>query len=265
MLAPVLTASGVAKDASYITLKDTTGAYNNPNNLGGYGAPNVLAPTKAGILIRYWGDTSNYINKVLSADALAGIIGEGFDFAFEDLGLASGNFITGVHHIKYYPFELFDSIVSLTKDSKKISVTAGTTPNQFSGAYKAVLVLNAGSEVTRVLPIDFTQPLTATEFYITETWEEESVAGYQLMLATEADLKILVTEPAEACVVARIGQLPSRKYCSDAEVQQLSDFITWKFAAEVKFQCSDFSGAHNLIVSVEKECQGCNTSCNTCS
>lgn len=267
MITPVLTKLEIAKDATSITLQDTTGAYDVDANPGGYGTPNAEAPDLVGMIWRYWPDTAPYANKVITdGTPIAALLGDGHPFTYEDLGLPAGSFPSGVHHIKYYPLETSDMIVSLTEDSAEVTVTAGTQPSALDDSYKAVVILDSSDVVkSKVMLIDWTKTHTTTTLYLQDAWEDDDATGYKLMLATEADLKVLFTELAVECLAAEIGKLSTRKNCDTAVIDRLTELTMEKFASEIRFDCKDYTGAHNLIANVELLCTDCKTTtCKTC-
>lgn len=268
MIKPILTSLGVSKDGKTITLQDITGVYNNPDNLGGYGAPNAASPQYVGFTLRYWADDLPYINKIFGPGTpRTELLTAGHAFSLLEFGQADEAFSVGVHHIKYYPFEPVSTVVTMTQGSKKITRTAGLVPSAFDVDYVAVLVSSAGNPVSSVLMIDKTQTLTGTEFYVDQEWGNPALAGCTLQLATEADLKVLVSTGAECCVAGKIGALAIKQYCQPEEVNQLEDLIAWIFAAGVKMQLYDYTGAHNLIVGAYTQCSdNCPTTyCKTCA
>lgn len=258
MITPVISHVLTAKDASYIILKDGTGAYNGSTNLGGYGTPNADVPSRVGLTIRYWPDSERYANMVTSSGSIiAGLMGAGYAFSTLSLGLIDGLFPSGVHHIKYYPLETSDTIVSLTQGSKLITRTAGTQPSAWNSAYKAVVILDTGNNVvSKILLIDRTQTVGST-FYVDQEWDSADVTGYGIMLATEADLKILIQELAIGCVVSKIGQNTTKEACDKRDVDDQEQWIRWLMAAPIRMQCSDFNGAHNLVTAVDAQCRKC--------
>lgn len=269
MLKPVLKSLGVSKDAKLITLQDATGTYNVSTNTGGYGAPNAVVPSIVGMRWRYWADDLPFADVVISDPTIVtALTGAGTPFGYTTLGLPDGAFPSGVYQVKYYPFETSTCVVTLQKGSRLITVTAGTAPNTFAPEYVAVLITDGTGVIkSDVLMIDRTKAMNSSEFYVDGTWQGNDVGGYKLLLATEADLKVLVTQLAESCIAGKIGALSAARYCRDEELDRLTEFTMWKFSADVKFQCKDYSGAHNLIVAAEKECRGCETDCGckTCS
>jgi hypothetical protein len=122
MLKPVLTSLGNAKDAGSITLKDATGAYDVALNPGGYGAPNLAPPPAViGMTWRYWSDDLNYANKIYTdAGFIADLIAGGRTLKTQDLGLAAdGKFQSGIHQVKYYPYETTNCAITLIQDSQE--------------------------------------------------------------------------------------------------------------------------------------------------
>ena len=81
MVIPVLELVAVAKDATTITLKDSTGVYNADTNPGGYGTPNAAAPTQIGIRAKYWPDSDIY-GSIITADTdiVTSLLGGGYMF-----------------------------------------------------------------------------------------------------------------------------------------------------------------------------------------
>lgn len=266
MLTPIIKATGITRDALSLTLSDQTGAYNVTTNPGGYGIPNTLTPPAAvGFKFRNWNQTENYLNTVINTPSIiTELLTTGRKFDTTLLGLAP--FRSGVHLIKYYVFDNVSTIVSLTQGAKVIVSTSGAAPNTFNAAYKAVVILNAaGTIVSNVLMLDPTVTSTATTFAITTPWNLASATGYSIKLATEGDLKIILTQLADKCITQAIGKLSTDKSCTQEDVDTLSRLLMWKFSAQVKFDCKDYDGADAMISAAYDECTACLTNtCKTC-
>ncbi len=266
MLIPVLSAVSYTKSSKVVYLRDITGAYNVTTNPGGYGAPNATSPpAKVGFKFRFWDDTADTLNFVTAnTDFITELLSvSGRKFDAEVLG--NGIFKTGIHHVKYYPFEASDSIITLTQNSDVATVTAGTDPSDYDSAYKAALLMDgSGNIVSNVILIS---DKTSTTFKMDSTWTEDTETGYTMMLGTEADLKIYFDQLAVKCITERIGGLPTNKDCDHEYVNHLVELTAWQMAAKVKFSCKDYGGAHDLITAVEKECTNCYTpyNCQSCS
>lgn len=264
MVIPVLSLIEVAKDATSITLKDATGAYNGTTNLGGYGTPNAAVPTVIGMRTRYWPDDDIYGGFISdSAGLIAALMSTtGYAITGADLGLTDDEFTSGIHHFKYYPLEVFSTQVTLTLDSKLVTVTGGTAPDTWNAGYKGIMFWDGITLGTKVYLIDYTQPITSTTFYITEAWPAATVTDYDVQLAPEADLKVLVKELANECLVARIGKLGTGCGCNKDEIDILMRLTMWLFAAQVNAECADYQGAHNKVVAVDSECNDCKQTCS---
>lgn len=271
MLIPVLSLIARAKDATTITLKDSTGAYNVSTNPGGYGSPNRTSPpSKVGLKWRLWPDTAEYANIVIEDSGVIGnLVGSGAVLTAAGLALTDSVFPSGVHQIKYYVFDTFvGTVVNLIQDSKLVTLTSGGSPLSYNAAYKAVILLN-GSDVlkSKIFMLDTSATWTSTTFYMTEAWPDASITGYHIQLATEADLKVLFTELAQACIVSTIGAYARRRReCDPEAVNTLMEMVAWKQAAEVKFDALDYDGAHDLLSYIDGTCRECNALiCQTCS
>jgi hypothetical protein len=268
MLQPVLLFVATAKDATSITLKDGTGSYNVSTNPGGYGTPNPDAPAIVGLRARWWKDTDIYGSLLSdSASILSGLQGDGYAFTTESFGLPEGAFQTGVHHFTYYPFETVDTVVTLTQGSKVVTVTAGTTVDTWNVAYKAIAALNGGNPTGKVYLIDRTQPISSATFYLTEAWAGSSQSGVSIVRSTEADLKVLIYQNAQKCLVAKIGKMALDSCSCDPKTSEsLVRMTMFIFSAQADFECNDYEGAHNKLVAVDIECNDCKTQpCSTCS
>lgn len=268
MLVPVLTPISITKNAKTITLADTTGAYNLTSNPGGYGAPNLVSPpTRVGFTVRFWTDTVPYANKIIEDTGIitALLTAGGTPITKVILGLADGYFPSGIHHIKYYPFEVVSTIVTLTQGSAVAEWVSGVIPSAFNAAFKAVLFTDDSDVLqSTVILLDTTVAATSTTFAMASGWAGDT-GDYNMMLATEADLKVLFTQYGEACIDSKIGRLASIVNCNTKEVDKLMNLVRWKLAAEIKYQKRDYNGAHTLMVNVEKECTACDISrCLTC-
>lgn len=267
MIIPVLTSPSVLKDGSEIFLKDSTGAYNGTTNVGGYGTPNADQPEVVGFSFRNWKDDAAYGTLVVADpdDITALFASDGLGVTREDLELTDDGFPAGVLHIKYYPLEDIDTVVTLTKDSKTVLVTGGTAPTSFNAAYKAVVFYDGLTRISTIILLDRTVTWDSTHFYLTAAWGGETDTGIEMMLATEGDLKLLMSQMAEKCIAQKVGNLSLKEYCNREEIEKLTDMTIWKFAADVKFDCKDYGGAHDLLVAAQKECELCNTqNCSTC-
>lgn len=263
MIIPVLTSVTNAKDGSSLTIKDSTGAYNVSTNPGGYGTPNADEPTVVGFRVRYWADTDIYGSLVTDdTTILAALLGAGFALTIEQLGESEADFSSGVHHIKYYPLEEVDTIVTLTKDSKLVTVTAGTAPSTWDSDYVGIVFNDGATLGTKVFLIDRNEAITSTTFYLTEAWTDDTITGQAVMLAPEADLKILAVEEAQSCLVGRIGKLGKSCTCNEDEVDLLMWLTMQIFAAQINFDCADYTNAHNKIVNVHLQADNCKTTCS---
>ena len=261
MVVPSLTWLSNAKNATTISVQDTTGLYNATTNPGGYGSPNAGIPTMVGFRIRTWDCRDPYGYLLISDNTLINnLINTGLALSMSNFGLTKGHFSSGVHHVKYYPLEMINVTVSLTNGSKEVQVSSGTLPNTWDVNYIGIVF---GTSPAKVFNIDRTQPITSTTFYLTEPWSGSTGIETAVRIAPEADLKILVSEPANACLVSRIGQLAMNNCSCDAtESDKLTRLTMWMFASKINFDCKDFKGAHNLLVSVELECHACKGRCS---
>lgn len=263
MIVPVLSWLSNAKDASYMKVRDITGAYDNPDNLGGYGAPNEAEPTVVGFRGRYWPDTAIYGTWVTDdAGILAALFGsDGYGLTPSLFGSSADAFAAGVHHLKYYPFEDTDTIVTLTQGSKLVTVTAGTAPNAWNAGYLGIVfgVIDGSNIVHR---IDRTETVGATTFYLEEEWAGATVTLQAVKIAPEADLKVLVLEAANECVVERIGALAESCACNVDEENTLMHAVMQLRAAQANFNADDFRGAHNKTLGVYTSCTDCQTTCS---
>lgn len=263
MIIPVLQVLSLADDSKSLVLKDATGTYDGTDNTGGYGTPNPDAPTIVGLTARWWSDKKRYANKVFNdgGGIITGLLSDdGYSFDTESLGLPEGAFPTGVHVFKYYPFEETDTIVSVTKNSKTVTRTAGTAPNSYSSSYKAIILLDSGDVISKVLILDKSVAATATTFTLDEVWDGETGSGYTMMIATEADLKILFTQLAIACLIGKIGALATQADCESRNVAEYMEWLAWSYAAAIKFSCADYTGAHQTILALDSACRKCKTS-----
>lgn len=274
MLVPVVTNPALAKDGTTVSIQDTTGTYNISTNPGGYGTPNQSSPPVViGFVWRYWPDTTPYANVVSKDTAVitALLATGGYAFSTTYLGLGSGLFSSGVHQVKYYPLYRYGSaLVTLTQGSKVVTFTSGDTTGLVA-ALIAVAFSTGGDDsnptlATNVMYIDTTVATTSTTFSLTTTFTG-TTGTYHIWVSTEADLKILVEAPAVNCLVNRIGRISEKQIsCSVDYLNDTLKMTMWKFSAEVKFDCKDYEGAHNLIVGIDKLCDPCavTSPCKTC-
>lgn len=266
MLIPIIRATGITRDALSIVLADQTGSYNLTTNLGGYGAPNAAIPPAAvGFRFRNWNQTTDYYNAVSNDTTLiTELLASGHKFDSTILGLSP--YRAGVHQIKYYPFETVNTLVNLTQGSKIVTWVSGIAPNTFNAAYKAVIFLDATTAiVSKVVMLDTTIATTATTFAVTDAWTLPSAVNYSIKLATEADLKVIFPQLADKCINVQIGNLSQQKQCDTGIIDTLTRLLLWKFSAQVKFDCKDYTGADNLLSAAYDECNICpGNDCKTC-
>ena len=266
MLIPIIKATGVTRDALSVVFADQTGAYSLTTNPGGYGIPNVSNPVAVGFRFRNWNQIADYYN-VVSADTtliseLLSVSGHKFNSTL--LGLSP--YRAGVHHIRYYPFEPIDTVVNLTQNSKVITIVSGTAPNTYNAAYKAIIILDGtGKIVTNVLLIDPAVAATSTTFAVTVAWTLPNATNYTMKLATEADLKVVLPQLADGCINKRIGNLSTKVMCDRSEIDILTRLLLWKFSAQIKFDCKDYTGADDILSATYDECNNCPSNiCKTC-
>ena len=265
MLNPILYTVSTSKDSKKVVLKDNTGAYNVSTNPGGYGAPNLASPpTVVGFTFKYWKDTANYLNFVTDDnDFITSLFAAGATFDAEVLG--NGRFEPGIQHVKYYVFQPKDTIVNLTQGSKTVSIVSGTIPTAFESEFVAVVFLDPSNVVKSNVKLISNK--TANSFDIDTAWGDASVEDYQIMLATDSDLKVLFTSLATACISEKTGEISeSKASCDPSVLILLAKLSLWVLSAKVKFGCKDYDGAHSLAVNAYKECNKCvDITCKTCS
>lgn len=265
MVIPVLQHVFLSKDGKTITLKDATGAYSAGTNPGGYGVPNPAAPAVVALTARYWPDTLPYGNLVTDdAGIVANLLGSGQAFTTLSFGqLTASQFAAGVHHFKYYPLETINTVVNLTNNSLLVTVASGTTPNTWNSGYLGIVFIDPDdSSYSKVYRIDRAEAITTSQFYLEEAFEGLTKNGYTVMIAPEADLKVLVDVPAKECLVGRIGKMAEACSCNNDEINRLIYMTLQLFASQVNFNCKDYQGAHNKIVGVYLECTDCKTKCS---
>lgn len=268
MLIPVLSWVSNSKTGSIITVKDTTGAYNVDDNPGGYGTPNqATPPSMVGFRWRYWPDDVDYANFISSDSTfITALLAAGKPFTTTDLGLPEGLFSSGVHNIKYYPLASSAGTITLTNGSKTATYTSGTT-SALTSTVKGAVFLQSSVAKTAVLLIDQSRTMTSTVFYLTDVFLG-TTGSYNIYIAAEADLKVFLKEPAENCLVSKIGTIAEKQSgCEKSFIDDTLLMTQWAFAAKRKFDCLDYQGAHNMLVGIEKKCNPCYTvsSCQTCS
>lgn len=268
MLVPVIKKIAIEKGAASITLADTTGVYDVNTNPGGYGTPNMPSPPHAvGITWRFWGETLPYSNWVTDDGSTINelVSVNGHKFLPANLGLTITVFNDGVHHIKYYPFLLFTGSYAFVQGSSTVSVI-GFNPTTLDSKYVAALVLDGSGVVkSNVVLLKSRDQWTSTTFIIDAKWPAASVTGYQIMFATEADLKLLITSATDKCLSAKVGKVSEMKSCDTRVVDKLVNLTMWKISADVKMQCTDYTGAHELITKAYKECVYCiSNDCTSC-
>lgn len=265
MVVPVVESVSVSKGADVLTLKDITGAYSG-SNTGGYGSPNAEEPTVVAMTLRYWPDTSHYGELITEDSAVIDdLLGSGRELTPQSFGVTSSQtkFLSGVHQLKYYPMELQSTVVTLTKNSKLVTVTAGTAPNTWNAGYIGIIFSLSGIVYKKVFLIDRTKSITSSTFYLTEAWPGDTEEGYNLYIAPEGDLKVFVYQAANACLVSRIGtKLGQSCNCDTQEVDKLMHMVMQMFASQVDFNCKDYQGAHNKVVAVDLLCNDCTKTCS---
>lgn len=270
MLAPVLTLLLAAKDATSVTLRDITGAYNGSTNVGGYGAPNPTSPpATVGFTFRYWDDADPYYNAVISdSGIIAALIGgSGYPFNATALGLSDGLLLSAVHHVKYYVFEAQGGVTAaLVNGSKKLTLT-GLDPTSINVAYKAIIILTGGNVLkSQVVLLDRSVAWTSTELYVNTAWGNDTVSGYHIQLATEGDLKILEDALATKCIADSTARFAARTVpCDQDVINGILELLAMKEAAHSKFDCDDFEGANTLLQMIDEDCGACfDLVCRTC-
>lgn len=267
MLIPIIKVTGITRDAVSIVLADQTGLYNATTNLGGYGTPNgPIPPTAVGFRFRNWSESTVYYNAVSTDNTLITELLSSTGRKFDSKILGIVPYKAGVHHINYYPFETVNTVVNLTQGSKVITWVSGAVPTSFNAAYKAVVLLTAGGVVaSKVLLLDKAIAPTATTFAVTEAWTLPNAVNYTMKLATEADLKVIFPQLADKCINESIGNLADQKQCDAAEIDRLTRLLLWKFSAQIKFNCKDYTGADNMLSASYDECNACpGNNCKTC-
>ncbi len=274
MLVPLISKLAVAKKALSVTLRDITGAYNVSTNPGGYGTPNIASPPgTVGFTFRQWDATTPYINYVTSdsASIVELLSSDGHELLASIIGLTK--FQEGVNHIKYYPFDpvVASSEFSVVNGSKTITLVTPTLgmfdPTALDAAYIAVILIDDGGALASgILLLGNRDDWTSTTFTVDTAWGGNTGDGYTIKLATEADLKILIKESTEACIAGKIGKIAEMECCENKVVEKLTDLTMWMFAATVKLQCEDYSGANDLVLKAYNECTYCiSPDCLTCN
>lgn len=267
MLIPVLTKLTIAKGATSITLKDATGAYNVSTNPGGYGSPNMDSPPVAiGFTFREWSATIPYASLVTDDSGTIAALVSPTGYELAATVISATLFNDGIQQIKYYPFKAFTGTYALVSGSKVITAT-GYNPTTLGDEYVAALVLSGADVIkSKVLLLTDRDTWTSTTFSVDTAWGDSNVSGYHIMFATEADLKLLITDGLIACLSTKIATLPTKKRCDHKLIDEIIDLTMWRIAAEGKFECEDFDGANQLITKAYELCSWCNrnTGCVTC-
>ncbi len=264
MVIPVLSFVSVSKDAETITLKDATGTYDGSTNLGGYGTPNADPPTVIGIRARYWPDSEIYASLVTEdTDFLTALLGDGVGLTKTDLGMAAGEFSPGVHQFKYYPLEEQDLLVDLVLNSTLVTVASGAdVPDGWDTSYLGIVFQDPDdNSFSKIYLIDRTKTVSSSSLYLTEKFVGTTKDDYIVHIAPEADLKVLVSQNANACLVSRIGKMAADCTCNKDEIDLLMHLTMQMFASQVDFNCIDYQNAHNKVVGVYLECNNCKTTC----
>lgn len=264
-----LITNGISKTATSVTLQDTTGAYNVSTNPGGYGTPNPASPastTKAYILWRYWTDTSYGTPFTLSAGNITSLQGAGLAITPLMQGLSTDSdavFSDGIHQIKYIPAQALAGTGTFTASSKIVvlSGSSGVAALQALGGIVWVLVVIAGT--TYAYELDTTGTNDNTQLTLKTAVTVSSGAGATVIVGGEDDIKILINKAAEACIVSSTGALADIPgSCLEVEAT-LNKMIRWQFAANIQYECEDYDGAHNLVVSINKYCTSGKCICNS--
>ncbi len=266
MLEPKLTTVYINKSATQVTLKDSTGLYDATTTPGGYGIPNPTSPPVAvGFRFVNYTESVPYLNFVTRESTLIQELLSGYGHTFNTQSLGISPFKSGIHQVKYNVFENTDYEITLTKDSKTITITSGGSPTSWSAGYKAVVLLDdTGNIISKVLAIE---SVSYDSFTIDTEWVEDTVSGYSFLIGTEGYLKILFTQLSERCVSKKIGEMATGNISCDPSV--MSTLVSWSLyilSAKTEFNCGSFQKAQDLIMAVEQECNDCKfEKCEPCA
>lgn len=254
-----IASSAVSKKATSITLKDTTGSYSSPENTGGYGVENdFLAPSISMLFWRYWSD-EDYTQYFLGeAKETALLSNSGVDIAPSQVGSTDTSFKDGVHQVKYVPLNDAEVTATLTNGSKLVALSpADFDAVAFGSTLVAYIVVatdgDPSTPLSAALEIDWTETQSTTQLVLKEAYDGDTVSG-ELWFGPIIDFKVLVNKGADACIASTVGKIAQTQCVCQKERQLINQFIQWRFAADVQFECDDFDGAQNLLTQINRYC-----------
>lgn len=258
------------RGATELLLKDTTGAYNATTNPTGYGVANsFITPTLAAIKYKTW-DQSSWVQKVLTPAQLTSIMSaNGLAVGPDDLGGTAGVFKDGINQLQYAPLNSASATAVFTNGSKIVQISGGFNPNTPGSALVGFIIgianaadPNGGDAITKAYEVDWRSTATndATQITLLEAFAEDTVS-IALYYGPYDDDKILVNKAAEKCIAETLASSSSLGCGCESTYPQVNKMIQWRFAADVAYDCGDYTGAHNTIVQLNRICNQTSLAC----
>lgn len=243
-LQPKIVLSGISADAGYFMLQDTTGNY-SVTNPGGYGAPNLLRGDITALLIVLY-NSGSPINKLFYRPSAVTNFIDGT--TTQQIAVANfnglGKFSDGVINIDYIPLRSF--IVTV---NNLVVASAGL----FKGDEDVVVINNIVYSVDKTVTNTASSLTLTTQPPVGTTTVQAGYKGFQNILNTkglESSLAKAIAKNADSCGCN----------CNDNNVIKLTNILLKKIGAEVRFNCSDFIGAQNLVDTANNNLmKGCRT------
>jgi hypothetical protein len=259
-LAIKIGSSSVAKKATSITLKDTTGVFDLSSNPGGYGIDNSFAsPTFAYLFWRFWTDDADAFTEafIASANTTELVFGSGYSITPTIVGseTMTDKFTDGVYQGNYVPLNSTTVQGTFVVGSKIVTLSSTDFDPASKGSTLAAYVIGITGDAnsTRLFEVDWTGTNDDTQITLVE--EFDGVAGsYDLWFGPLQDFKVLVNKGAEECIVNTIGKISQTDCVCTKERDLVNKFIQWRFAADVQFDCEDYDGAQNLLTQINRYC-----------
>lgn len=255
-----------------ITVKDNTGAYNSTTNPTGYGTPNPEVSDINSILFTISEYDSSKINKVKfvrtvdanhpeylinpSVDDIAnGIVN--VELTSIILGISTAeeglkDFNDGIYDINMYT--LMDEVASIDGD-KGTKIITGTNLNLVYDEVDYIIANDIVYKIDKSIPIESTSLTLITNL-------EDDITAFNP--AYHSNVKALNDAASDCCGTKEAGRLAEEDCgcgCNDSKFDSLFKMWMYKIAAQIDFNCGNYSKANDLLKGAQRVCKSLNCGC----
>lgn len=273
-LIPKLEIESVNNSATEIFIKDITGNYST-SNIGGYGGPNIQRSAVDSIIFTISHYDQHKYDKVRYVRVPVPSRPEYLTVPSIDQ-ITSGTII-GLNSLTLGRSSVGKSLIPFKDGIYDINmhVITKSAPSSYKG-YKGGYFIESNSAVmmdifnkydsiiinNNIYNIDKTTISNNNILYIEQPLKEDFELGI-LEVAYRGNVKAYSDVLSDKCIITSIGVLSVDK-CSRCDSKKkeedLFKYIMYKIAAELEFECGNYSKANDLLVGAY---QGC--SCNKCN